>query len=126
MRTWHSGAALAVALMGAVAFTNGSPKPDTAPIEGRVMAIDGDAIQLAHVRITDEATGVSIETLSMMNGRFVIANLAADHTYAIDVRCIGYVPWHTSGIHPTTAGAALDNVAMEPIKHLSTLRVAAR
>lgn len=126
MRTWYAGATLAVALIGAVAFTNGSRTNDTAPIEGRVMAIDGDAIQLAHVRITDEATGASIETLSMMNGRFVIANLAADHSYAVDVRCIGYVPFHAAGVHPTTAGAALDNVAMEPIKPLQTLRVAQR
>jgi Carboxypeptidase regulatory-like domain len=126
MRTWHAGATLAVALMGAVAFTNGSrtTRPETAPIEGRVTDVQGGALQRAHVRITDEATGASTETLSLMNGRFLIANLASDHTYAIDVRCIGYVPFHTSGIHPTTAGAAIDNVAMEPIKPLTTMRVA--
>jgi hypothetical protein len=111
--------------MGAVAFTNGSRTNDTAPIEGRVMDVQGDAIQRAHVRITDEATGASIETLSLMNGRFVIANLAPDHTYAVDVRCIGYVPFHASGVHPTTAGAALDYIGMEPIKPLQ-VRVAER
>jgi hypothetical protein len=126
MRTWYSGAALAVALLGAVAFTNGSRSTDPAPIEGRVIDLAGDVIQHAHVRITDEMTGASIETFSTLNGRFLVANLAPDHTYAVDVRCIGYIPWHTSGVHPTTAGAALDNVAMEPIKPLSTLRVAAR
>ena len=151
MRTWYSGAALAVALMGAVAFTNGSrklglseakpcptdqsssalrcidvPRSGTAPIEGRVMDLVGDVIQYAHVRITDETTGASIETLSTLNGRFLVANLEADHTYAVDVRCIGYIPWHAAGVRPTTAGAALDNVAMEPIKPLSMLRVAAR
>lgn len=131
MRTWYSGAALAVALLGAVAFTNGSRtndsrRNDTAPIEGRVMDLVGDAIQQAHVRITDEMTGVSTETLSEMNGRFAIANLEPTHTYAVDVRCIGYIPWHTSGIHPTSAGAALEDVAMEPIKPLSTWRVATR
>jgi len=126
MRTWYSGAALAVALMGAVAFTNGSRRNDTAPIEGRVMDLVGDAIQSAHVRITDETTGASIETLSAMNGRFWIPNLEPTHTYAVDVRCIGYAPWHGSGIIPTSTGAALADVTMEPIKPLSTLRVAAR
>jgi len=126
MRTWYSGAALAVALMGAVAFTNGPRTNETAPIEGRVMDLVGDAIQRAHVRITDETTGASTETLSEMNGRFWIPNLDPTHTYAVDVRCIGYIPWHGAGIHPTTTGAALDNVAMEPIKPLSTLRVAVR
>jgi hypothetical protein len=126
MRTWYAGAALAVALMGAVAFTNGSRTNDTAPIEGRVMDLVGDAIQRAHVRITDETTGASTETLSQMNGRFWIPNLEPTHTYSVDVRCIGYIPWHASGIRPTTTGAALDVVAMEPIKPLSTLRVAQR
>lgn len=127
MRTWYAGATLAVALIGAVAFTNDSHTntPDNAPIEGRVTDVQGDALQHAHVRITDEATGASIETLSLMNGRFLIANLASTHSYAVDVRCIGYVPFHASGVHPTTAGAALDNVAMEPIKPLTTFRVAA-
>ena len=126
MRTWHTGAALAVALLGAVAFTNGSRTNDTAPIEGRVMDLVGDAVQHAHVRITDEATGASIETMSQLNGRFLIPNLEPTHTYAVDVRCIGYIPFHTSGVHPTTAGAALDNVSLEPIKPLNTLRVATR
>ena len=126
MRTWYAGATLAVALIGAVAFTNTSRAngPETAPIEGRVMDLEGLVIQQAHVRVTDETTGASIETLSMMNGRFLVANLAPSHTYAVDVRCIGFVPYHVSGIHPTTAGAALTDVAMEPIKPLSPLHVA--
>lgn len=128
MRTWYAGAALGVALMGAVAFTNGSRVngPETAPIEGRVMDLEGLVIQHAHVRVTDETTGASMETLTLMNGRFVIANLEPTHTYAVDVRCIGFVPYHTGGIHPTTTGAALTDVEMEPIKPLSTLRVAVR
>jgi Carboxypeptidase regulatory-like domain len=127
MRMWYSGAALAVALMGAVAFTNGSRSTDTAPIEGRVLDLEGLVIQHAHVRITDETTGASMETLTTMNGRFVIANLEASHTYAVDVRCIGFVPYHASGIRPTSTGAALSDVAMEPIPPLSpALRVAVR
>lgn len=128
MRTWYAGATLAVALMGAVAFTNGARAngTETAPIEGRVMDLEGLVIQHAHVRVTDETTGASTETLSTMNGRFTIANLEPAHTYAVDVRCIGFVPYHVSGIHPTTAGAALADVEMEPIKPLSTLRVAIR
>ena len=126
MRTWYSSAALAVALMGAVAFTNGSRVHDTAPIEGRVMDLVGDAVEYAHVRITDEMTGASVETLSATNGRFLIPNLEPNHTYAVDVRCIGYIPWHSSGVTPTTTGAAISGVAMEPIKALSTLRVAQR
>jgi hypothetical protein len=125
MRTWYSGAVLAAALMGAVAFTNGSRTGETAPIEGRVMGLGGDAIQLAHVRVTDELTGASAETLTLMNGRFIMPNLAPNHTYAVDVRCIGYVPWHSAGVRPTTAGAALDVVTMEPIPPLS-MRVAFR
>jgi len=79
------------------------------------------------VRVTDETTGASTETLSQMNGRFVISNLEPSHTYAVDVRAIGFVPYHASGIHPTSAGAALADVSMEPIPPLSsTLRVAAR
>ena len=127
MRTWYAGAALGVALMGAVAFTNGSRMsgPETAPIEGRVMDLEGLVIQHAHVRVTDETTGASSETLTMMNGRFFISNLEPTHTYAVDVRCIGFVPYHAAGIHPTTTGAAMADVAMEPIK-IQTLRVAAR
>ena len=127
MRKWYSGAALAVALMGAVAFTNASRTNETAPIEGRVMDLQGLIIQRAHVRVTDETTGASTETLSQMNGRFVISNLEPSHTYAVDVRAIGFVPYHASGIHPTLAGAALADVSMEPIPPLSsTLRVAER
>jgi hypothetical protein len=126
MRTWYRGAALAAALMGAVAFTNASRTTDAAPIEGRVMDLVGDAIQYAHVRVTDEMTGASAETLTLLNGRFLMPNLAPDHTYAVDIRCIGYVPWHTSGIHPTSAGAALNDVAMEPIRPLTQVRMAAR
>ena len=128
MRTWYKGAALAAALMGAVAFTNGSRANShtTAPIEGRVLDLVGLAVQRAHVRVTDEVTGASIETLTTMNGHFLISNLEPTHTYAVDVRCIGYVPWHGSGIYPTSTGAALADVAMEPIKPVSTLRVAAR
>jgi len=129
MRTWYSGAALAVALLGAVAFTNGSRVSngyDTAPIEGRVMDLEGLVVQHAHVRITDELTGASTETLTMTNGRFIIQNLDPAHTYAVDVRSIGFVPYHASGIHPTTAGAALADVNMEPIPPVSTFRMAAR
>ncbi len=128
MRTWYAGATLAVALMGAVAFTNGSRVngPETAPIEGRVMDLEGLVIQQAHVRVTDETTGATVETLSMMNGRFIIANLAPSHTYAVDVRCIGFVPFHAVGIHPTTAGAALADVEMQPIKPMLPLHVAIR
>jgi hypothetical protein len=128
MRMWHAGATLAVALMGAVAFTNGSRTSEAAPIEGRVLdVVAGLVIQRAHVRVTDETTGASTETLTTMNGRFVIPNLVPEHTYAVDVRCIGFVPYHASGIHPTSAGAALSDVSMEPIPPLSsTLRVAAR
>jgi len=50
MRMWHSGAALAVALMGAVAFTNASRTNETAPIEGRVMDLQGLIIQRARHR----------------------------------------------------------------------------
>ena len=126
MRTWYAGATLAVALIGAVAFTNDSRTNgvETAPIEGRVMDLEGLVIQQAHVRVTDETTGASTETLSAMNGRFVIGNLAPSHTYAVDVRCIGFVPYHVSGIHPTTTGAAMSDVAMEPIKPLLPLHVA--
>jgi hypothetical protein len=66
MRKWYSGAALAVALLGAVAFTNASRTNETAPIEGRVMDLQGLIIQRAHVRVTDETTGASTETLSQM------------------------------------------------------------
>jgi Carboxypeptidase regulatory-like domain len=130
MRMWHSGAALAVALLGAVAFTNGAHTnpTDTAPIQGRVMDLAGLALQQAHVRVTDETTGASTETLTEMNGRFWIPNLAPAHTYAVDVRCIGFVPWHAAGIHPTSTGAALADVAMEAIPALqhATERVAQR
>jgi hypothetical protein len=109
--------------MGAVAFTNG---PETAPIEGRVLDLEGLVIQQAHVRVTDETTGASLETLTTMNGRFAIANLAPSHTYAVDVRCIGFAPYHVAGIHPTTSGAALADVEMVPIKPLQPVRVAVR
>jgi carboxypeptidase family protein len=123
MRTWYAGAALAVALMGAVAFT----KPENAPIEGRVMDLVGDAVQRAHVRVVDETTGATATTLTELNGRFWIPNLDARHTYAIDVRCIGFVPWHVNGVHPTTAGAAVGAVTMEPIPPLhATMSVAQR
>ncbi len=115
MRTWYAGAALAVALMGAVAFT----KPENAPIEGRVMDLVGDAVQSAHVIIVDEMTGVTATTLTQLNGRFWIPNLDASHTYAINVKCIGFVPWHASGVHPTSSGAAVADVTMEPIKLVS-------
>jgi len=127
MRTWYKSAALGLALMGAVAFTNDSRTNENAPIEGRVMDLEGLVIQYAHVRVTDETTGASTETLTTLNGRFVIPNLEPAHTYAVDVRCIGFVPFHASGIHPTSAGAALADVSMETIPPLSsTLRVAAR
>jgi hypothetical protein len=124
MRTWYSGAALAVALMGAVAFA----RPENAPIEGRVMDVVGDAVQSAHVRVVDELTGETAATLTEFNGRFWVPNLDASHTYTIDVRCIGFVPWHTAGVHPTSAGAAIGAVTMEPIPPLShsTVRVAIR
>jgi Carboxypeptidase regulatory-like domain len=123
MRTWYSGAALAVALIGAVAFTNG---PSTAPIEGRVTDLEGLVIQSAHVRVTDETTGASAVTLTEMNGHFAIRNLEPTHTYAIDVLAIGYVPFHTAGVHPTSAGAALGDVTMEPIAPVTSTRVAVR
>jgi carboxypeptidase family protein len=124
MRTWYSGAALAVALMGSVAFT----KPWNAPIEGRVMDLVGSAVQSAHVRVVDEVTGATATALTELNGRFWVPNLIADHTYTIDVKCIGFIPWHAEGVHPTASGAALAPVTMEPIPSLShaTVRVAAR
>lgn len=124
MRTWFAGATLAVALIGAVALTT----PENAPIEGRVMDLVGDAVQSAHVTVVDEMTGARATTLTQLNGRFWIPNLDAAHTYAIDVKCIGFVPWHATGVHPTTTGAAVADVAMEPIPRLThpTVRVAVR
>ncbi len=92
------------------------------------MDLIGDAVQSAHVIVVDEMTGVQATTLTELNGRFWIPNLDASHTYAIDVKCIGFVPWHATGVHPTAAGAAVANVTMEPIKPLSrrTVRVAER
>jgi hypothetical protein len=126
MQTWYRGAALAAALIGAVAFTNASRVSETAPIEGRVLDLGGDVLQYAHVRVTDEMTGATAETLTMLNGRFKMPNLVPNHTYAVDVRCIGYIPWHASGIRPTSTGAALSVVTMEPIRRLRELRVAMR
>jgi len=76
--------------------------------------------------VTDETTGASTETLTELNGRFLIANLEPSHTYAVDVRCIGFVPYHAAGIHPTSTGAALADVSMEPIPPLSSIYRVAR
>ncbi len=117
-------ALLPAALVASVGFTNRVPSTEPAPIAGRVMDLVGDAVQFAHVRITDQMTGAVLTTLTSLNGNFVIENLSRDHHYSVDVRCIGYVPRTLTDVQPTADGAAIADVMMEPIPRRATPRIA--
>jgi len=77
---------MAFCLLDGIARAQG---PTSAAIAGRIIDHDGRGLQGADVRVTNQATGISMRALSRADGRYLISGLEVGGPYSVNVRRIG-------------------------------------
>ncbi len=93
MRARRGGApllgALLVLLFGSTAALEAQSR-STAALRGRVLSETGAALQGAFVELRDERTGRTKETLTSIEGNFLLLQLQPGGPYTLRVRLLGY------------------------------------
>lgn len=96
-------------------------------IVGQVTDWRGTALSAAHVNVIDRATGQRTTALTDEDGHYILAGLATDHHFTLEVRCIGFVPRTEPNVRAVAPAAGAPPAALTltliPIeKRLSSLR----
>ena len=84
-------------------------------IGGEIMDRHGKPLVSAHVDLYDTATGAGISAVTDDNGNYVVNGLAVDHYYAMNIRCIGFLPQQRRSVTPSVGGALTNDVTLDPI-----------
>jgi hypothetical protein len=115
-RTLHGAAAVAAALLLASGVASAqSGRGQAGTIGGEIMDRHGRPLASAHIDLYDTATGTELSAMTDDNGNYVVSGLAADHYYAMTIRCIGFLPQRRHSVTPSTHGTMNDDVTLDPI-----------
>lgn len=91
------------ALIAVAAFVSSGRAPlvaqgvTTAAISGAVRSENGSDVDGTLVRVRNRTTGGVVET-RVRSGVYLVDGLAPGGVYDIDIRHIGFVPWHREGV----------------------------
>jgi Carboxypeptidase regulatory-like domain len=85
-------------------------------IAGQITDTRGAGLPGAHVDLTDQDTGLRLETLAHAGGRYALGGVLAGHRYDVLVRCIGYAPSDRALAVETSAAAGPFNVSLAPLE----------
>ena len=89
----------------------------TAAIAGEVRVAEGERSDGARVRVTNRATGYSVET-TVRSGRFVVTGLDVGGPYVISVRHLGYAPYTSEGLSLTLGARRELDIELAPVTRL--------
>jgi len=82
----------------------------------------GEGADGAQVRVTNRATGYSVET-TVRSGRFVVSGLDVGGPYIVSVRHLGYAPYTSEGLSLTLGSRRELDVELAPVTRvLDTVR----
>jgi hypothetical protein len=84
-------------------------------IGGEIMDRRGKPLVSAHIDLYDTATGAELSAVTDDNGNYVVSGLPVDHYYAMNIRCIGFLPQQRRSVTPSVGGALTNDVTLDPI-----------
>lgn len=87
-------------------------------IAGQITDARGIGLPGAHIDVTDQVTGLRLQTLAHAGGHYVLDGLLLNHRYDVLVRRIGYAPSDRALAltAETTSAAGPFNVSLTPLE----------
>ena len=89
----------------------------TAAIVGHVVVDGGVSADGARVRVTNRATGYTVET-TVRNGRFAVSGLEVGGPYDVTVRHLGYRPYARDGLSLSLGARRELDIELAPVTRL--------
>ena len=109
------GSAVLAALLVLSGLAGAQQLQQQGTIGGEIMDRRGKPLVSAHIDLYDTATGAELSAVTDDNGNYVVSGLPVDHYYAMNIRCIGFLPQQRRSVTPAVGGALTDDVTLDPI-----------